>query len=135
VHNALAAFLPAAGRVVVIEDTAELQIARDNVVRFQARREPPDLAAVTIRDLLRATLRHGPDRVVFGEARGGEAFDLLQAPNMGHAGTLSTIRANSAAQALARRASCVLQCGWTCRTKPSGSRSATRFSTCSISTA
>jgi pilus assembly protein CpaF len=97
--------------VVVIEDTAELQIARDNVVRFEARREQPDLSAVTIRDLLRATLRHRPDRVVLGEVRGGEAFDLLQALNTGHAGTLSTIHANSATQALARLASCVVQSG------------------------
>jgi pilus assembly protein CpaF len=109
--NALAAFLPTAERVVVIEDTAELQIVRPNVVRFEARREQPDLPAVTIRDLLRATLRHRPDRVVLGEVRGGEAFDLLQALNTGHAGTLSTIHANSATQALARLASCVVQSG------------------------
>jgi pilus assembly protein CpaF len=109
--NALSAFLPADDRVVLIEDTAELQIDRPNLVRFEARRERPGLPAVTIRDLLRATLRHRPDRIIVGEVRGGEAFDLLQALNTGHAGTLSTIHANSAEQALARFASCVVQSG------------------------
>ena len=96
---------------MIIEDTAELQVDKPNVVRFEARRAQRDLPAVTIRDLLRATLRHRPDRIIVGEVRGGEAFDLLQALNTGHAGTLSTIHANSAAQALARFASCVLQGG------------------------
>lgn len=109
--NALATFLPADDRVVVIEDTAELQLDRRNLVRFEARREQPGVPAVTIRDLLRATLRHRPDRIIVGEVRGGEAFDLLQALNTGHAGTLSTIHANSAEQALARFASCVVQSG------------------------
>lgn len=111
VLNALAAFLPADDRVILIEDTAELQIARANLVRFEARREQPNLPAVTIRDLLRATLRHRPDRIIVGEVRGGEAFDLLQALNTGHSGSLSTIHANSAEQALARFASCVVQSG------------------------
>jgi pilus assembly protein CpaF len=109
--NALATFLPADDRVVLIEDTAELQLDRRNLVRFEARREQAGLPAVTIRDLLRATLRHRPDRIIVGEVRGGEAFDLLQALNTGHAGTLSTIHANGADQALARFASCVVQSG------------------------
>jgi len=109
--NALAAFLPAGDRVIIIEDTAELRLDRPNVVRFEARRAQRDLPAVTIRDLLRATLRHRPDRIIVGEVRGGEAYDLLQALNTGHAGTLSTIHANSAQQALARLTSCVLQAG------------------------
>ena len=109
--NALAAFLPADDRVVLIEDTAELQIDRPNLVRFEARREQVGLPAVTIRELLRATLRHRPDRIIVGEVRGGEAFDLFQALNTGHSGTLSTIHANSAEQALARFASCVVQSG------------------------
>lgn len=109
--NALAAFLPSDDRLVVIEDTAELQLDVPNLVRFEARREQPGLPAVTIRDLLRATLRHRPDRILLGEVRGGEAFDLLQALNTGHSGTLSTIHANSAEQALSRFASCVLQSG------------------------
>jgi pilus assembly protein CpaF len=109
--NALAAFLPQDDRVILIEDTAELQIERPNLVRFEARRAQPGLPAVTIRDLLRATLRHRPDRIIVGEVRGGEAFDLLQALNTGHSGSLSTIHANSAEQALARFASCVVQSG------------------------
>jgi pilus assembly protein CpaF len=109
--NALAAFLPPKDRIVLIEDTAELQIDKPNLVRFEARREQGDLPAVTIRELLRATLRHRPDRIIVGEVRGGEAFDLLQALNTGHSGTLSTIHANSAEQALARFSSCVVQSG------------------------
>jgi pilus assembly protein CpaF len=109
--NALAAFLPATDRIVIIEDTAELHVDKPNVVRFEARRAQRDLPAVTIRDLLKATLRHRPDRVIVGEVRGGEAYDLLQALNTGHAGSLSTIHANSASQALARLTSCVLQSG------------------------
>jgi pilus assembly protein CpaF len=109
--NALSAYLPASDRVVLIEDTAELQIERPNLVRFEARREQPGFPAVAIRDLLRASLRHRPDRIVVGEVRGGEAFDLLQALNTGHSGTLSTIHANSAEQALARFSSCVVQSG------------------------
>jgi pilus assembly protein CpaF len=111
VLNALAAFIPNDERIVLIEDTAELQIGAPNLVRFEARREQRDLPAVTIRMLLRATLRHRPDRIIVGEVRGEEAFDLLQALNTGHAGTLSTIHANAAEQALARLASCVMQGG------------------------
>jgi pilus assembly protein CpaF len=111
VLNALAALLPADDRVIVIEDTAELQLEKPNLVRFEARRERSDAPPVTIRELLRATLRHRPDRIIVGEVRGGEAFDLLQALNTGHSGTLSTIHANSAQQALARFTSCVLQSG------------------------
>ena len=111
VLNALADLLPSEDRVILIEDTAELQLEKPNLVRFEARREQPNVPAVTIRDLLRATLRHRPDRIIVGEVRGGEAFDLLQALNTGHSGTLSTIHANSAPQALARFTSCVLQSG------------------------
>src|SRR5437870_2463748 len=79
--------------------------------RVAARREQPGFAAVAIRDLVRAALRHRPDRIILGEVRGGEAFDLLQALNTGHSGTLSTIHANSARGALGRLTSCVLQSG------------------------
>lgn len=109
--NALSRFISNSERVVVIEDTAEIQLDKPNLVRFEARREQPSLPAVTIRDLLRATLRHRPDRIILGEVRGGEAFDLLQALNTGHSGTISTIHANSAQQAIARLTSCVLQAG------------------------
>ena len=109
--TAFAAFIPDDERVILIEDTSEVQMAKPNLVRFEARREQSDLPAVTIRDLLRATLRHRPDRIILGEVRGGEAFDLLQALNTGHSGTLSTIHANSAQQALSRFTSCILQSG------------------------
>jgi pilus assembly protein CpaF len=109
--NALSAFIPEGERLILIEDTAEIQIDKSNLVRFEARREQANLPAVTIRDLLRSALRHRPDRIILGEVRGGEAFDLLQALNTGHSGTLSTIHANSAAQAVNRLAGCVLQSG------------------------
>jgi pilus assembly protein CpaF len=109
--NILAGFIPDEERVVLIEDTAEIQIEKPNLVRFEARREQPGLPAVTIRDLLKATLRHRPDRIILGEIRGGEAFDLLQLLNTGHSGTLSTVHATSAAQGLARFTSCVLESG------------------------
>jgi pilus assembly protein CpaF len=105
--NALGAFLPSEDRVVVIEDTSEIQLTQKNLVRLEARRQQSNLPAVTIRDLLRATLRLRPDRIVVGEVRGEEAMDLLQALNTGHAGTLCTIHANSAAKTLSRFATCV----------------------------
>jgi len=107
----LARFIPNDERILLIEDTAELQLSQSNLVRFEARREQSGLPAVAIRDLLKASLRHRPDRIILGEIRGGEAFDLLQLLNTGHAGTLSTIHANSAKQGLARFTSCVLQSG------------------------
>lgn len=107
--NIVANFIPDSERVLVIEDTAEIQIRTPNLVRFEARRAQNDLPAVTIRDLLKATLRHRPDRILLGEIRGGEAFDLLQLLNTGHSGTLSTVHANSAHQALSRFTTCVLQ--------------------------
>jgi len=109
--NALASFIPDDERLVIIEDTAEIQIQKPNLVRFEARREHVGIPAVTIRDLLKATLRHRPDRIILGEIRGGEAFDLLQLLNTGHSGTLSTVHATSAQQGLARFTSCVLQSG------------------------
>jgi pilus assembly protein CpaF len=109
--TALAGFISDRDRVVLIEDTSEVQMKLPNLVRFEARREQPGVPAVTIRDLLKATLRHRPDRIILGEVRGGEAFDLLQALNTGHSGTISTIHANSATQALSRFTSCVLQSG------------------------
>jgi pilus assembly protein CpaF len=112
--NALAAHIPDRDRIVVIEETAEIHLDKPNLVRFEARRaqaplghEQP-LPAVTIADLVRATLRHRPDRIIVGEVRGGEAFDLLQALNTGHLGSLTTIHANAAEQALTRLAHCVL---------------------------
>jgi pilus assembly protein CpaF len=107
----LGKFIPPEERTLVIEDTAEIHLTQQNLVRFEARREQNGLGAVSIRDLLKASLRHRPDRILLGEIRGGEAFDLLQLLNTGHSGTLSTIHANSARQGLARFTSCVLQSG------------------------
>jgi pilus assembly protein CpaF len=107
----LARFIPDDERILLIEDTAELQLRQSNLVRFEARQPQNGLPAVAIRDLLKASLRHRPDRLILGEIRGGEAFDLLQLLNTGHAGTLSTIHANSARQSLARFTTCVLQSG------------------------
>jgi pilus assembly protein CpaF len=109
--NALAAFIPDEERVIVIEDTSEIQVGKPNLVRLEARREQPNLPPVTIRQLLRATLRLRPDRILLGEVRGGEAFDLLQTLNTGHSGTLSTIHANSGPQTLTRFTTCVLMSG------------------------
>ncbi len=88
-----------------------IHLDQDNLVRFEARQAQNDLPAITIRDLLKASLRHRPDRIILGEVRGGEAFDLLQLLNTGHSGSLSTVHAASARQGLARFTSCVLQSG------------------------
>jgi len=109
--TALGKFIPADERILLIEDTAEIQLVHENLVRFEARREQNGTPAVSIRDLLKAALRHRPDRILLGEIRGGEAFDLLQLLNTGHSGTLSTIHASSAKQGLSRFTSCVLQSG------------------------
>jgi len=109
--TALGKFIPADERLLLIEDTAEIQLSHTNLVRFEARREQNDAPAVSIRDLLKAALRHRPDRILLGEVRGGEAFDLLQLLNTGHSGSISTIHASSANQGLSRFASCVLQSG------------------------
>jgi len=109
--NTLTEFIPDYERIVLIEDTAEIQIQKENVLRFEARPEQAGLPAVTIRQLLKAALRHRPDRIILGEIRGGEAFDLLQLLNTGHSGTLSTVHANSASQGISRFTTCVLQSG------------------------
>jgi pilus assembly protein CpaF len=113
--KALIDFIPQHERLGVIEDTAELKIDHPNLFRFEARKEQVDgsgkvtVPAVTIRDLVKATLRHRPDRLIVGEVRGGEAFDLLDALNTGHAGSISTVHANSALQALSRLATLTLR--------------------------
>ncbi len=109
--NILGRFIPEDERILLIEDTAEIQMSQPDLVRFEARQAQNGVPAVPIRDLLKAALRHRPDRLILGEIRGGEAFDLLQLLNTGHSGTLSTIHANSARQGLARFTSCVLQSG------------------------
>src|ERR1700694_980295 len=109
--NILGKFIPPDERILLIEDTSEIQMDQDNLVRFEARQPQNSLPAVSIRDLLKAALRHRPDRIILGEIRGGEAFDLLQLLNTGHSGSLSTVHATSARQGLARFTSCLLQSG------------------------
>lgn len=110
--NSLAAEVPPSERIVTIEDSAELQLDHPNRVALQAR--PPNLEGqglVTIRDLVRNALRMRPDRIVIGECRGGEALDMLQAMNTGHAGSLTTAHANSPRDVLSRLEVMVLMAG------------------------
>ena len=110
--NALAGQLPPDQRIVTIEETAELSLGQPHVVRLEARPANAEGAgAVPVRALVRAALRLRPDRLIVGEVRGGEAFDLLQALNTGHQGSLCTIHANGPAEALARLESLVLLAG------------------------
>jgi Flp pilus assembly CpaF family ATPase len=109
--NVLGKFIPEDERILLIEDTSEIQIEHQNLVRLEARQPQYGLPAVTIRDLLKAALRHRPDRMILGEIRGERHYDLLQLLNTGHSGSLSTVHATSAKQALARFTSCVLQSG------------------------
>ncbi|HKM69449.1 MAG TPA: CpaF family protein [Stellaceae bacterium] len=101
--NALSRLIDAAERTVTIEDAAELQLQQPHVVRLETR--PPNLEGtgeITMRDLLRNSLRMRPDRIILGEIRGAEALDVLQAMNTGHDGSMSTIHANSPREALTR---------------------------------
>ena len=95
-------------RFLIIEDVAEIRLEQPHQLRFEARKATAGRPAVTIRDLVRAALRHRPDRLVVGEVRGAEAWDLLQALNTGHGGAISTIHANTAEDALMRLATCAL---------------------------
>ena len=108
--NALSSFIPRTERIITIEDSAELQIqGNDNLVRLETRNANVEgCNAVTIRDLIRASLRMRPDRIIVGEVRGAEAIDMLQALNTGHDGSLSTGHANSAADMIARLETMVL---------------------------
>jgi pilus assembly protein CpaF len=101
--NVLSRWIPATERVVTIEDAAELRLQRKHVVRLESR--PPNIEGkgeVTQRDLLRNSLRMRPDRIIIGEVRGAEAFDMLQAMNTGHEGSMTTVHANTARDALGR---------------------------------
>lgn len=100
--NALCEFIDPDERIVLIEDTAELRLQHHNLVRLEARREQPGIEAVTTRQLLKQSLRLRPDRIIVGEVRGPEAFDLLQAWNTGHRGSLTTVHANRAEMAITR---------------------------------
>ena len=110
--NTMAAHIPADQRIVTVEDAAELDLQAAHVVRLEARpRSIEGLAAVTVRDLVRNALRMRPDRILVGEVRGAEAFDMLQAMNTGHDGCLSTCHANSPPDALGRLEAMVLMAG------------------------
>ena len=101
--NALSAFIDPTQRIVTIEDAAELQLKQDHVVRLETRPASAEgTEAVTQRDLVRNALRMRPDRIIVGEVRGTEAFDMLQAMNTGHDGSMTTIHANNARDALSR---------------------------------
>ncbi|AKQ56852.1 CpaF family protein [Bordetella hinzii] len=101
--NALAFFIPESERVVTVEDTAELSLNHPHVVRLESRQGGFDGGgAITIRDLIRNSLRMRPDRVVVGEVRGAEVMDMLQAMNTGHEGSMATIHANSPRECLYR---------------------------------
>ncbi|MBM4273671.1 MAG: CpaF family protein [Deltaproteobacteria bacterium] len=101
--NVLSSFIPNDERIITIEDSAELQLQQEHVVRLETR--PPNLEGlgeVTQRDLVRNALRMRPERIILGEVRGGESLDMLQAMNTGHDGSLATIHANSTRDALTR---------------------------------
>jgi pilus assembly protein CpaF len=101
--NILSGYIPEDERIVTIEDAAELQMHQDHVVRMETKPANIDgSGAVTIRELVRNSLRMRPDRIVVGECRGGEALDMLQAMNTGHDGSLTTVHANSPRDALSR---------------------------------
>jgi len=110
--NALSGFIDSGERIVTIEDAAELRLQQRHVVRLESRPASVEgKGEVTIRDLLRNALRMRPDRIVIGEVRGPEALDLLTALNTGHEGALSTLHANSAADALSRLETLALMAG------------------------
>ena len=110
--NVLSSFIPEHERIVTIEDAAELQLQQDHVLRMETKVANVDgRGAVTIRDLVRNSLRMRPDRIVVGECRGGETLDMLQAMNTGHDGSLTTLHANSPRDALSRMETMVLMAG------------------------
>jgi pilus assembly protein CpaF len=110
--NALSSYIAAGERIVTIEDAAELRLQQRHVVRMESRPASVEgRGEVTIRDLLRNALRMRPDRIVIGEVRGAEALDLLTALNTGHEGALSTVHANSPADALSRLETLALMAG------------------------
>lgn len=110
--NVLSSFIPADERIVTIEDAAELQLRQDHVITLETR--PPNIegkGAITMRDLVKNSLRMRPDRIVVGEVRSGEALDMLQAMNTGHDGSLTTGHANTPRDMLSRLETMVLMAG------------------------
>lgn len=101
--NSLSGLIPDGERIITVEDAAELQLQQEHVVRLESR--PPNVEGqgrITIRDLVRNSLRMRPDRIIVGEVRGGETLDMLQAMSTGHDGSLATVHANSAEDAVLR---------------------------------
>ena len=110
--NVLSNFIPDNQRIITVEDAAELKISKRHVISLESRSPNTEgTGAVSIRELVRNTLRMRPDRIVVGECRGGEALDMLQAMNTGHDGSLTTIHANTSRDALARLETLVLMAG------------------------
>jgi pilus assembly protein CpaF len=110
--NVLSSYIPEEERIITIEDAAELQLQQDHVLRMETKVPNTDgRGAVSIRDLVRNSLRMRPDRIVVGECRGGEALDMLQAMNTGHDGSLTTLHANSPRDAISRMETMVLMAG------------------------
>jgi pilus assembly protein CpaF len=110
--NSISAFIPSSERVITIEDPVELKVQQRHVISMEAR--PPNIEGrnqVTQRDLVRNALRMRPDRIIVGEVRGPEAFDMMQAMNTGHEGSLTTVHANSTRDALARIENMILMAG------------------------
>ena len=111
--NVLSQAIPSGERIITIEDAAELQLGQEHVLRLESR--PPNIEGrgqVTIRDLVRNSLRMRPDRIVVGEVRGAETLDMLQAMNTGHDGSLTTVHANSPRDALSRLETMVMMAGY-----------------------
>ncbi|MFZ9595575.1 MAG: CpaF family protein, partial [Bdellovibrionia bacterium] len=110
--NVLSNFIPATERIITVEDSAELQLGQEHVVRLEAR--PKNIEGegeVSIRDLIKCCLRMRPDRIVVGECRSGEALDMLQAMNTGHSGSLTTLHANNPRECIARLETLVMMAG------------------------
>lgn len=110
--NVLSSFIPSNERIVTIEDAAELRLRQEHVVRLETRSHSADgKAPITVRDLVRNSLRMRPDRIIVGECRGGETLDMLQAMNTGHDGSLTTLHANTPRDAIARMETMSLMAG------------------------
>ncbi len=110
--NVLSSFIPEGDRIITIEDVVELQLRQHHVIRLESRPGNTEgKGEISIRDLVRTALRMRPDRIVVGECRGGEALDMLQAMNTGHAGSLSTLHANTSRDAMTRLETMVLMAG------------------------
>ncbi len=110
--NVLSGFIPENERIITIEDAAELQLQQDHVMRMETKSANADgLHAVSIRELVKNSLRMRPDRIIVGECRGGEALDMLQAMNTGHDGSLTTIHSNTPRDSISRLETLVLMAG------------------------